>query len=103
MDFRGEQVGDNPSPAAGSNVCIQDCDPIYAENDRFVEKIIQRYWEYIADKHKLPMFGKNSRWGHRQQYRGWQGGLRNRLELANSNFCLAFRKDARDWATRPLP
>lgn len=80
-----------------------NCQQLYAKINQAVDEIKRRHYELINDRLNLPMTGKFSVEGHREQYKNWQRRLRNFLDEANSKGCVAYRPDAWEWATQEAP
>lgn len=93
--------------------CPQDpCGELLAEILEFMANLLKRYWDLRNNVGDLPMtppatpdprYGTRSIQGERQQFRGRQQGLRNRLNEYSENGCGPPPVDAWEWATREVP
>jgi sugar-specific transcriptional regulator TrmB len=70
--------------------------------DRLVNQLQRRFRQYRQDLGNLGERGRNSRAGHREKIWNVQKRLRDLLHSAESGGCIAYRKDAWHWATRPI-
>lgn len=87
-----------------SKFCDEDdCNKLYAEIDRLVNQLQRRYRQLRENRRELPKTGPNSIEGHKTKFRNRQEELRDKLNQANANGCLAYRQDAWTWATMQAP
>ncbi len=88
-----------------------DCGKLLQKINALRDELKRRYKELRENKLRLPMYGKNSIAGHRQQFTGKQRSLRKQLNDWNTNDCggrgnsraPAIRGDTWDLATTQAP